>query len=79
MLISAEMAYTHARNPLVFREKDDVSERSIVDSPASSISPRYRDGMGGVNLEQVKRDHRRARQEVVRAMLQRLGNLWHRR
>lgn len=73
MLVSKEMTYFHGHNPLAFREKDDVSDRSVDRSPESSIPPRYRDGMGGINLEQVRRDQRRARREFVRAMIGRLG------
>lgn len=73
MLISQEMTYFHARNPLVFRENDDGSDRSADNIPESGIPARYRNGMGGVNLEQVRRDQRRARRDFVRAMIGRLG------
>ncbi|MCG2581985.1 MAG: hypothetical protein KA296_14025 [Marinobacter sp.] len=69
MLISQEMTYFHGSNPIALRDNDDVSDRL----PGSSIPPRYRDGMGGINLEQVRRDQRRARREFVRAMIGRLG------
>lgn len=72
MLISKEMTYFNGINPLALRENDEVSDRRIDDSPKSSIPPRYRDGRGGINLEQVKRDQRRARQEFVRALIRRL-------
>ena len=73
MLISKEMTFFQASNPLAFREKDDGSDRSVDRLHESTIPTRYRDGMGGINLEQVRRDQRRARSEFVRAMIQRLG------
>ncbi|EON90866.1 hypothetical protein MARLIPOL_15844 [Marinobacter lipolyticus SM19] len=73
MLISQEMTYFHGSNPVALRENDEVADSL----PGNGIPPRYRNSMGGVNLEQVRRDQRRARQEVVRAMIQRLGKLRH--
>lgn len=75
MLISEEMKYFHGGNPIAFRENDDAPGRRVEDSFEGSIPARYRDGMGGIDIEQVKRDQRQARKELVRAMLQRLGNL----
>ncbi|BCB08895.1 hypothetical protein HHSLTHF2_27850 [Vreelandella venusta] len=40
-----------------------------------AIPPRYRDGRGGIDLEQVQRDRRQAQKQVVRAMLRRLKQL----
>ncbi len=75
MLISEEMKYFHGGNPIAFRENDDAPGRGVDDSFDGSIPPRYRDGLGGIDIEQVKRDQRRARREFVRAMMQRLGQL----
>ncbi len=75
MLLSKEMTFFHGHNPLAFREKEDVSDRSVDRLPGNSIPPRYRNRMGGVNLEQVRRDQRRARREFVRAIIQRLDKL----
>jgi hypothetical protein len=72
MLIPAEKTYLRGGNPLAFRENDEVSDRRAKESHRSSIPLRYRDGMGGIDLEQVKRDQRRARRDVVRAMIRRL-------
>lgn len=74
MLISAEKTYLQAGNPLAFRDNDEASDRSVNDARQSSIPPRYQDGHGGINIEQVKRDQRRARRDVVRAMMRRLAN-----
>lgn len=75
MLISEEMTYFHGGNPIAFRENDDAPGRRVNDSFDGSIPARYRDGMGGIDIEQVKRDQRRARREFVRAMIRRLGTL----
>ena len=72
MLISAEKTYLRGGNPLAFREHAD---RNAKESHRSSIPLRYRDGMGGVNLEQVKRDQRRARRDLMRAMIRGLNRL----
>lgn len=72
MLISAEKTYLRGGYPLAFREHADRNEK---ESHRSSIPLRYRDGMGGVNLEQVKQDQRRARRDVVRAMIRGLNRL----
>ena len=72
MLISAEKTYLRGGHPLAFREHAD---RNAKESHRSSIPLRYRDGMGGVNLEQVKRDQRRARRDLMRAMIRGLNRL----
>ncbi|WP_297794911.1 hypothetical protein [uncultured Marinobacter sp.] len=73
MLISQEMTYFHGSHPVALRENDEVADRL----PGNSIPRRYRNRMGGVNLEQVRRDQRRARSEFVRAMIRRLDKLRH--
>jgi hypothetical protein len=72
MLISAEKIYPRGGNPLTFREHAD---RNTKESHRNSIPLRYRDGMGGIDLEQVKRDQRRARRDFVRAMIRGLNRL----
>ena len=57
---------------------DDAEEVSTSDSPMESIPERYRDGNGGIDLEQVRQDQLRARRQVVQAMFRRLKNLWRR-
>lgn len=78
MLISEEVKYFQGVNTLAFRENDNVPCKRIDESPEGSIPPRYRDGLGGINLEQVKQDQRQARRELILAMARRLGTLWHR-
>ena len=75
MLISDEMKYFHGGNPLARGVNDDVTGQRVDESFEGSIPPRYRDGRGGINMEQVQRDQRQARQELVRAMLHRLAKL----
>lgn len=41
----------------------------------NTIPPRYQDGRGGIDLEQVQRDRRQAKRQVVRAMIRRLKQL----
>ena len=72
MLISAEKPYLSGGNSLAFREPADGNAKEL---HRSSIPLRYRDGMGGVNLEQVKRDQRRARRDLMRAMIRGLNRL----
>jgi hypothetical protein len=62
-------------DPLTDSGKDDIEEVSTDDSPIESIPQRYRDGSGGIDLDQVRQDQLRARRQVVQAMLRRLKNL----
>ncbi len=79
MLISEEMKYFHGGIPFAHRDNDDVTDRRVDESLGGCIPPRYQNGLGGIDLEQVSRDQRQARREFVGAMLQRLGKLRHRR
>lgn len=45
------------------------------DEAPGSIPARYRDRMGGINLERVRRDQRRARLQVVRGLIRHLSQL----
>lgn len=76
MLISEQIKYFHGGALPAQRNPDDVSRRRVEDPLADGIPTRYRDGHGGINLVRVKRDQRRARNEFVRAMLQRMRNLF---
>lgn len=73
MLISEQMTHFHGGNPLVLRDNDDVSGPKTGGTFGGSIPTRYRSGMGGINIEQVKRDQRQARRELVQAIIHRLG------
>ena len=72
MLIAEEMNYFHGGNPSALRDNEDVAGPKTGDTVEGSIPTRYRSGMGGVNLEQVKRDQRQARREWVQAIIHRL-------
>lgn len=72
MLNSEAVTYLQGRNLLV--RGDDASGRRAGASTESSIPVRYQNGRGGINVEQVRRDQRRARQELVRAMIRCLGS-----
>lgn len=67
MMVSGQAPYMPGR--LVTRQDHPGEER---ESLKESISPRYRDGLGGIDLERVKQDQRRARREVFRALIRRL-------
>lgn len=73
MISSGEVQSIQGGSARSRRDDRDVKEWSIEDSPEGSIPPRYRDGRGGIDLEQVMRDQRAARRQVVRAMIRRLG------
>lgn len=72
MLISLEKTNLGGSTTLAFRENDEKSDRDVKDSRQNSIPSRYKDGRGGIDLEQIRLDQRRARQEVVRALIRRL-------
>lgn len=76
MLISEQIKYFQGGVLPAQRNPDDLSGRRVEDPLADGIPTRYRDGHGGINLERVKRDQRMARNEFVRAMLQRMRNLF---
>ena len=70
MLMTDEMTHLHGCSPIT-RGDDEAVE--------SSIPVRYRDGRGGIDLEKVQQDQRKARREVVLAMIRRLTKRWHQR
>lgn len=79
MMISGEARYVNYDSSL-FRQIDTdteerINERPIDDSLSGAIPRRYRDGLGGINIEQVRQDQRQARREVVRGMARRLLEL----
>jgi hypothetical protein len=52
-----------------------VSGAADTGTEENAIPARYRNTRGGVNLEQVRRDQRRARRDALRALARRLRNL----
>ncbi|EAZ97899.1 hypothetical protein MELB17_13542 [Marinobacter sp. ELB17] len=79
MMISEEVLYFQSGGPVTHREDGEVADRSVDDSLEGTIPLRYRDGVGGIDLEQVRRDQLQARRQVVRAMIRRLKTLLRRR
>jgi hypothetical protein len=79
MMILEQVLYFQSCGPVTHREDGEVADRSVDDSLEGTIPLRYRDGVGGIDLEQVRRDQRQARRQVVRAMIRRLGKLLRRR
>lgn len=79
MIVSGEVQYFHGVGVLTRRDPADVEAGHVGVSLKGAIAPRYRDGLGGIDLEQVRRDQRQARRQVVRAMIQRLEQLWRQR
>jgi hypothetical protein len=79
MIISEEVRYFQSGGPVTHREDGEVADRSVDDSLEGTIPLRYRDGVGGIDLEQVRRDQLQARRQVVRAMIRRLKKLLRRR
>jgi hypothetical protein len=78
MMISAEVKGFQDRKPLTAKEADEAKERRYNESLQGAIPPRYRNGRGGIDLDRVRRDQRHARQQVIRAMMRNLKELWHR-
>lgn len=79
MIVSDEVQFFQGRGQLICREDGEVKEGSVDDYSEGAIPLRYRDGMGGIDLEQVRRDQLQARRQVVRAMIRRLEKLLRRR
>lgn len=76
MMISAQPKYFQGSRPMTLREPERTRVGPDQDGSGGSIPQRYRDGRGGINLEQVRRDQRQARQQVVRALVRRFKKLW---
>ena len=76
MSVFEEVQYVNGGIPVALRDSADAEKRRAGDWPGESSPTRYRDGRGGINLEQVRRDQLRARQEWLRAGVRRLKALW---
>lgn len=79
MMISGEAQYLRGACPLIARDQNKGEGGYSDAAHKLSIPPRYRDGMGGIDLEQVRRDQRRARSDVIRAAIGQLSRLRGRR
>ena len=78
MLFSSQAHHYQHGDLLVHSDHHDKEGVSTDDSPGESIPHRYRDKSGGINIEQVRKDQLRARQQVVQAALKRFKKIWHR-
>jgi hypothetical protein len=78
MMISAEVKHFQDSEKLTGKVANEVKKSSRSQSPQGNIPARYRNGRGGIDLDRVRRDQRYARQQVVREMVRRLKELWHR-
>lgn len=76
MSVFEEVQYVNSGTPVALRDSADAEKGSANNLPNESIPARYRDGRGGINLEQVRRDQLRARQEWLRAVVRRMKALW---
>lgn len=76
MSVFEEVQYVNSGIAVALRDSDNAEKGRASDLPGESIPARYRDGRGGINLEQVRRDQLRARQEWLRAVVQRMKALW---
>lgn len=78
MSVFEEVQNVNSGIPVALRDSANAERSRASNLPNESISARYRDGRGGINLEQVRRDQLRARQEWLRAVVQHLKALWRR-
>lgn len=79
MIVSGEMQCFQGVGVVTRRDNADVEAGRVADSLTGAIASRYRDGLGGIDLQQVRRDQRQARRQVTRAMIRRLEQLWRQR
>ncbi|SNY99113.1 hypothetical protein [Halomonas sp. hl-4] len=70
MMKSKEVQSFNAGGLLTHRNNVDVKNNSVDDQ--GTIPLRYQDGMGGIDIEQVRRDQRQAQQQFIRAILRHL-------
>jgi hypothetical protein len=71
-----EVQYVNSGAPVALHDSGNAEKGRASDLTGESIPVRYRDGRGGINLEQVRREQLRARQEWLRAVVQRMKALW---
>ncbi|MDQ7729833.1 hypothetical protein [Halomonas sp. SpR8] len=50
------------------RQNNEGLEKGIIDN-TGVIPIRYQDGLGGIDIEQVRRDQQQAKREFIRAIL----------
>ena len=57
-------------------DSNNTATAPVSPLPHESIPARYQDGRGGINLEQVRREQLRARQQWLRALASQLTSWW---
>ncbi len=76
MIVSGAAKYFYRSSGPV-RRGNNKAKKAIGDNALGEAIPsRYRNGLGGINIEQVQRDRLEARRQVVRAMTRSLGRMW---
>ncbi|MEX0606312.1 MAG: hypothetical protein WD623_15480 [Marinobacter sp.] len=75
MMVSEEVQYSHCGGPLICRDDDDMDKGCVDESLKETIPHKYRDGRGGINIEQVRRDQRQAQRQFIRSMIRHLKQL----
>lgn len=76
MSVFEEVQCVNGGAPVALRDSAGTEKGRASKPPNESIPARYRDGRGGINLEQVRRDQLRARQEWLRAVVRSMKALW---
>lgn len=67
MVDSKEEQYFNGVGSFTRQDNEDV-EKEIVDD-MGAIPVRYQNGLGGIDIEQVRRDQRQAKQQFIQAIL----------
>ncbi|MFC4258541.1 hypothetical protein ACFOZ5_05760 [Marinobacter lacisalsi] len=75
MIVSGYSKHIYGNTRSEHRRSDQAEKIAGSHAPGDSIPARYRDQCGGIDLEQVQRDQKEARRQLVRAMLQSLRNV----
>ncbi|MCG8393214.1 MAG: hypothetical protein MI745_09030 [Pseudomonadales bacterium] len=76
MSVFEEIHPLNAGVPVTRQSSGNAAQGPASNPPSDPIPARYRDGRGGINLEQVRRDQLRARQEWLRAVVRSIKALW---
>lgn len=73
MINSAQIPQAPGSIPFIPRNHLDGGKEPVADTPTETIPARYRNGAGGIDLEQVRRDQRQARRAFMQSIGRRLG------
>ncbi len=78
MSVFEEAQPLNSGTPATPYDSDNTATAPVSPMPDESSPTRYQDGRGGINLEQVRRDQLRARQQWLRALASQLTSWWKR-